>query len=313
MEVKKLTESAILSSLFIVCSIIFVSTGLMYGFYLDIIVPIFIAIIYLRCDFKYTILAMITCVTIIGLVLGDIASAIWMSQSMLIGVMCGNLLNRKTKIFDDLVFLSIFSSIIIILIDIYLSKLTGFGLLESANETIVMINEIFDISKISSQLIDMSIYLSIAAIPLGTALFCYIGTLIVANKLNILKENSKDKFNIGKNIRNNVSSMYCSKKVSFMSIIYIILITIIDYSNIKIEIVYLEMLLQVIKYVLYYFVLKDLLSYIKIYTYTQTKSMQNANLVTLLMIISLMISFRLSFLVISLIYIKNRVLNKIVI
>ena len=50
---KKLTEAALLSSLFIVVTIIAVSTGFGYAIYLDFIVPVFFCIICLKCDLKY--------------------------------------------------------------------------------------------------------------------------------------------------------------------------------------------------------------------------------------------------------------------
>lgn len=41
-DTKKMTEAALMSALFVVGTIFFVSTGLGYTFYLDFIVPIFL-------------------------------------------------------------------------------------------------------------------------------------------------------------------------------------------------------------------------------------------------------------------------------
>ncbi|NJA16930.1 DUF2232 domain-containing protein, partial [Clostridioides difficile] len=98
---KKLTEAALLSSLFIVVTIIAVSTGFGYAIYLDFIVPVFFCIICLKCDLKYTILSGITSLLIISLVLGNLGTAIWASQSVLLGIMCGYLINKPTMVMDD--------------------------------------------------------------------------------------------------------------------------------------------------------------------------------------------------------------------
>ena len=56
-DTKKMTEAALMSALFVVGTIFFVSTGLGYTFYLDFIVPIFFVVICLKCDIKYSILS----------------------------------------------------------------------------------------------------------------------------------------------------------------------------------------------------------------------------------------------------------------
>ncbi|WP_236879289.1 hypothetical protein [Clostridioides difficile] len=118
---KKLTEAALLSSLFIVVTIIAVSTGFGYAIYLDFIVPVFFCIICLKCDLKYTILSGITSLLIISLVLGNLGTAIWASQSVLLGIMCGYLINKPTMVMDDLVYGSVFGVIVMVFIDIYVS------------------------------------------------------------------------------------------------------------------------------------------------------------------------------------------------
>ena len=103
-DTKKMTEAALMSALFVVGTIFFVSTGLGYTFYLDFIVPIFFVVICLKCDFKYSVLSGVTSLVIVGLVLGNIGTAIWASQSVILGIICGVLLQNNTTIMDDLVY-----------------------------------------------------------------------------------------------------------------------------------------------------------------------------------------------------------------
>ena len=93
-SVKKLTEAAILSSAFIIITMIALSTGIGYGLYLDFGVPIIFALIYFRCDFKYTFMCGISSVILILFVMGNFAAALLVSQSFLIGLICGYLISK---------------------------------------------------------------------------------------------------------------------------------------------------------------------------------------------------------------------------
>lgn len=56
-ETRKLTEGALLLAIQIVLGMVFISTGIGYRFYMDILLPIMMSMIYLRCDFKIGLLA----------------------------------------------------------------------------------------------------------------------------------------------------------------------------------------------------------------------------------------------------------------
>ena len=126
MKTKKLTEAAMLSALFVVSSMVAIYTGIAYTLYLDMIVPLFICLIFMRLDFKYTLLSSITSLLIVTLAVGDVASAIWMSQGIIMGLICGYFIRIKGKIFDDLFYSAILGTFVMVLIDIYFSKLTGY-------------------------------------------------------------------------------------------------------------------------------------------------------------------------------------------
>ena len=118
-SVKKLTEAAILSSLFIIVTIIAISTGIGYGLYLDFGVPIIFALIYFRCDLKYTFMCGISSVLLILFVLGNFAAALLVSQSFLLGLMCGYLICKSSEIFDDLYIGSILCVVFMVMVYIY--------------------------------------------------------------------------------------------------------------------------------------------------------------------------------------------------
>ena len=188
---KKLTEAALLSSLFIVVTIIAVSTGFGYAIYLDFIVPVFFCIICLKCDLKYTILSGIASLLIISLVLGNLGTAIWASQSVLLGIMCGYLINKPTMVMDDLVYGSVFGVIVMVFIDIYASTLIGYSFMK----------EFQGYSKwiYFNGYTNFIYYLMIALFPFGMVFCIYLLSLILGNKLHILDSNSLKKFLIFKN------------------------------------------------------------------------------------------------------------------
>lgn len=294
MEIRKMTEAAVMSALFIVCSIFAISTGLLYTLYIDIIVPIFIAIIYLRCDFKFTILAMITCLVIIGLVIGDIGSAIFMSQSMLIGIMTGYIITKKSKILDDMFYLSIAACFIMVLIDVFLANLTGFSFMKDYKEMLRAV-------PISENAKEVMFYILIATLPLGTIIMTYFGSLFIGSRLKCLKEEGNEKFYILKNIRKYANYIHCSKYSIYGGLAYLFLLQIKNLIGYNINQVYLLTVTETIKYIIYYFLLRDAYAFLRIYTYQKTKSIKALNCMGMAFLGSLVLKFDISFWIISII------------
>ena len=90
-----------LSALFVVSSMIAIYTGIAYTLYLDMVVPLFVCLIYMRLDLRHTLLSSITSLLIVTFAIGDVASAIWMSQGILMGLICGYFIRKnisETKI-----------------------------------------------------------------------------------------------------------------------------------------------------------------------------------------------------------------------
>ena len=120
---KNLTLASILTSLCVVITIFALSTGIGYGIYLDFAIPIFFAIVYLKCGGKYSILSGIVSVSLVFMVVGDLAGALFMSQSFLLGIVCAYFMNKDSILMEDIFFSSIFSTILIMVIDIYTKAL----------------------------------------------------------------------------------------------------------------------------------------------------------------------------------------------
>ncbi|MBC5995142.1 DUF2232 domain-containing protein [Romboutsia ilealis] len=246
---KKMTEAALLTSLFIVITIISVSTGFGYAVYLDFAVPIFFCIIYLKCDFKYTVLSSVSSLLIVSLVLGNIGTAIWMIQSIILGLTCGVLLAKSTTIIDDFIFGSILGVILMVFVDIYASTLIGYSFMSEFQGYANMFT--------NKRYIDLIYYILIALLPMGTIFSIYFLSLILGKKLNILKENSKKKLYMMKNFKNCGRYICSSKKVFYSCVIYILFIEVLNLIGVRFEQTYIKTILISSEYICLYFVIRD--------------------------------------------------------
>lgn len=296
---KKLTEAALLSSLFIVVTIIAVSTGFGYAIYLDFIVPVFFCIICLKCDLKYTILSGITSLLIISLVLGNLGTAIWASQSVLLGIMCGYLINKPTMVMDDLVYGSVFGVIVMVFIDIYASTLIGYSFMK----------EFQGYSKwiYFNGYTNFIYYLMIALFPFGMVFCIYLLSLILGNKLHILDSNSLKKFLIFKNFRNLNQFLCCSKKAFYICVSYIAIFEVLKLLNVKVDSVYLKTIFISITYISVYFIIRDSCMSLQNFIIAKFRKLLYARILFLIIILLLFFIFDVT--VISLIII-NAFLNK---
>ncbi len=298
-DIKKMTEAALMSALFVVGTIFFVSTGLGYTFYLDFIVPIFFVVICLKCDFKYSILAGVTSLVITGLVLGNIGTAIWASQSVILGIICGMLLQNDTTIMDDLVYGSILSVLLMVFVDIYASKLIGYSFMQEFKGYIKFLN--------NNEVANIMYYLLIAMFPFGMMFSVYYLGLIFSNKLKILKNNSKRKYNIIKNFRTYSRFIGCSKKVFYGCSIYLLIFQIFKFMNIEINNTYLITISTCVGYLCAYFVVRDGYNVIQNYILSKYQKVSYARYMSLGTILILLLAFKVA---IILIILFNTVLDK---
>ncbi|MGG7164670.1 DUF2232 domain-containing protein [Clostridium ihumii] len=280
-----------ISALFVVLSLIALSTGIAYSFYLDLIVPIIISLMYLKCDFKYTILSCITSLIIIVFVIGDVGSGIWMSQSMIVGLICGAIIPRKTLIVDDLLYSAIASCFVMLLINLYFSKLLGFDFIKDIQVMIEPWN-------INETLKNVLYYICIAALPLGTTILVYFATLLIGKKLKLLSEDGKKKFKASINFIKCSGYFCCSEKATIISIIYLVSLKILSLFNYSVKHIYLKTLLVSIQCIVLYFVIKDFYSFICKFIYIKTKSNIIVRLSSLVILFLLIYKFQITAIVI---------------
>ncbi|WP_042274960.1 DUF2232 domain-containing protein [[Clostridium] dakarense] len=296
---KKLTEAALLSSLFIVSTIIAVGSGFGYALYLDFIVPIFFCIICLKCELKYTILSGVSSLIVVALVLGNIGTAIWATQSVILGIMCGVLMSKATTIIDDIIYGSIIGIALMVFIDLYASKLIGYSFMKEFSQY----TKIFPLKGYS----EIIYYMLIALLPMGTVFSIYILSLLLSKKLNILKGNAKRKLHMIKNFRNCSRFICCSKKVFYLCSIYLILVEIMSLLKIDISIIYLKTIIISIQYLCFYFVIRDGYTILQNYVISKYQNISYARILSLITVVLLVLMFKVTTLAIV---ILNLILDK---
>ena len=313
MNTKNITYSAVFSAIFVLLSIIAISTGIAYSLFLDIIVPIYVCIVFLKLDRKYAVFMSITSLMIVFFILGNVVAAIWMAQGMIIGFICTLFISRDSCIFDDLLFSSILATFVIIFVDIYFSALTGYSVIKDSEEllktvvkTLSTYNPLMVLPDYYSSLI---IYLSIATIPVGTVMVVYLGSMTLGNKLMILDKNTKRKFNIIKQFKKYGSLLCCSKEAYIFSIVYVIIVELIKVFNIEITIDYLRVVIMSMEVIFFYFIVKDSLSFVMKYIIIRNKSMVLYKILLIFSVFLLLTNFKITvlLLIISSWIINNKI------
>ena len=279
-----------LSALFVVSSMIAIYTGIAYTLYLDMVVPLFVCLIYMRLDLRHTLLSSITSLLIVTFAIGDVASAVWMSQGILMGLICGYFIRKKETIFDDLFYSAILGTFIMVLIDIYFSKLTGYSFMKE-------FDSYRDLFPLGSEYMAMAFNIFVAMMPMSTILIVYVGALLIGKKLMILNENCTEKYMIIKNFKRYGSYICCSKKTYYFGIIYLILTELINLTGFEFKFVYFKTVIMAIRVIVIYFVLKDSFTFVIRGIFSKIKSNGMVQLIWLGAIYMLVIDFKSTFIV----------------
>lgn len=279
-----------LSALFVVSSMIAIYTGIAYTLYLDMVVPLFLCLIYMRLDLRHTLLSSITSLLIVTFAIGDVASAIWMSQGILMGLICGYFIRKKETIFDDLFYSAILGTFIMVLIDIYFSKLTGYSFMKE-------FDSYRDLFPLGSEYMTMAFNIFVAMMPMSTILIVYVGALLIGKKLMILNENCTEKYMIIKNFKRYGSYICCSKKTYYFGIIYLILTELINLTGFEFKFVYFKTVIMAIRVIVIYFVLKDSFTFVIRGIFSKIKSNGMAQLIWLGALYMLLIDFKSTFII----------------
>ena len=284
MDTQKLTYGGMLSALIVAMTLFVMMTGLGYTFYLDIGLPILIGLVYMKCGFKYTSLCGLISVSIIFFGLGDLPTAIWMIQGIVIGLVCSVAIHRASTLMDDLLWCSIGGAFIVIFIDVYCENILGMSIIKELWKTV----DAFPLPTVIKEIV---VSISLASLPVGTSLIAYLGTLLIASKLHLLTGQAKQKFKVIKNIKVYGGYLCCSKSIANRWMIYLVGIQLLMLLELPL---YLKTVLSVVQWIGLYFILRDAHSFVSKFIYTKTKSIGVTKGVGLSIFILLFSRFKLT-------------------
>ena len=206
------------------------------------------------------------------------------------GLICGYFIRKKETIFDDLFYSAILGTFIMVLIDIYFSKLTGYSFMKE-------FDSYRDLFPLGSEYMTMAFNIFVAMMPMSTILIVYVGALLIGKKLMILNENCTEKYMIIKNFKRYGSYICCSKKTYYFGIIYLILTELINLTGFEFKFVYFKTVIMAIRVIVIYFVLKDSFTFVIRGIFSKIKSNGMAQLIWLGALYMLLIDFKSTFII----------------
>lgn len=219
-ETKKITQGGILSAMQIVLGLILIPTGIGYSFYVQMILPITMALIYLKCGQKAGMIAGGNTFLILAFGFGNIAIAVYALQALVFGFLTGYILKKDYSVQDDLMIQSMIGCLFLLILDLLTAKILGYSILDydGIDEIVLSI-----MPNANQSIIEIVYYLSIASLPVATVLMTYFGSLILGYRLGFLKGEAKQKYYFVRYYKHLLPFAYQGKKGIDYAILGIIL------------------------------------------------------------------------------------------
>lgn len=284
MDTQKLTYGGMLSALIVTITLFVAVTGIGYTVYLDLALPILIGLVYMKCGLKYTSLCGVISVSISFFCLGNLPTALWMIQGVLIGLLCSMAIFRNSTLMDDFLWCSVSGAFILIFMDIYCESLLGMSIIKELRQSLEFL-------PVSNEAKEMAVSIGLATLPVGTSLVAYTGILLVGSRLNLLKGVAKGKFKMIKYFKSYGGYLCCSRNITNRWIIYLICIQILLLFQWPL---FIRTLLITIQWIALYFILRDAYQFVGKYIYIKTQSIGITKGMNLSIFLMLLIRFKMT-------------------
>ncbi|MEG0711159.1 MAG: hypothetical protein RR448_02810 [Niameybacter sp.] len=262
MNTQKLTYAGMLSALIVAMTVMVMMTGFGYTLFVDLGLPIMIGLVYLKCGLKYTSLCGAISVLMVFFGMGNLPTAIWMIQGILIGLICSVALSKGVTLMDDLLWCSVGGAFIVVFIDVYCESILGMSLIKEMWQMV----EPFPVPEVVKE---VAVSISLASLPVGTSIVAYMGTLLMGHKLHLLSGTTKEKYKVIKNLREYMGYLCCSRSTTYRWILYLVAIQGLKLLDLPL---YIQTVLGTVQWIALYFMLRDAHSLVSQYIYTKTKS-----------------------------------------
>ena len=202
-------------------------------------------------------------------------------------------MNKDSILMEDIFFSSIFSTILIMVIDIYTKALSGASIITEFQEMITWFPY--------KQYANFAFYCLIAFYCSGICFSIYYLSLFLGKKLRILTPNAEKKYYIFRNLKL-FNRFLCFKRNTFYSCcLYIIFIEMLNIFNFEIKFIYLRVILISVQYIAYYYVIRDSLIIIKDFVITRTKNVLYIRLFMWVCLLLFFVAFRIQAFILAII------------
>ena len=175
------------------------------------------------------------------------------------------------------------------MIDLYTKGLTGYSLITEFTEMAAWFPY--------KDYLDFFIYLLISFYVGGMCFCIYYISLFLGKRLKILTQNAEKKYYIFRNLKA-FNRVLCLKRSTFYACtIYIFIVELLNILNIKIDFIYLKVILTSIEYLSFYYLFRDSIIIIQDYILTRSKKVLYVRLFMLAVLLPLFFVFKLEFLI----------------
>lgn len=209
-----------MSALQIVLGIGLVASGIGYGLYVQVILPITIALVGVKCGLKVSGLTGINTLVILAVSFGNLGLAVYGIQALGFGLLTGELLKKSWQLKDDLLIASLTGCLFLLILDYFTAHLLGVSLLDH-DEAEQMILELWP--QINPKVMEAVYYLSIASVPVSSVLITYMGSLILGYRLGYLKGEAFQKYYFIRYYKRYVSMAYHQCKMIRWAVVGLII------------------------------------------------------------------------------------------
>lgn len=284
METKKITEGGMLTALMVTVGMTMTFSGIGYWLYLDLMAPVMIALLHLRCGQRTGIIAACSTGCLTFLIFGDMVLFLYLMQALLMGLICSTLIQSKQDLMEDLVMESLACCVLTLILDKITALLTGVSLLDDLPS--------IRMADFSPYALEVFYYLAIASVPLVSGMAIYIGTLVAGKYLHLLGEGQVLKYNQVRFYRALAPWIYCSDKMVRVGTVGLVSVGIVAW---QLERGYLKALLLCTMIILLYFILQDAMKVIVIYSHERGgKCRWLAPLVQGSLLVALLVAFKVT-------------------
>lgn len=283
MEAKQLTTGGMVTALLVTLSMLFLMSGVGYYIYLDMIAPIMITLIHLKCGSKVSLMTAISSLCIVFFVQGSLLALIYLVQAFIFGEICGYLLKKTYGLLEDMMLASLGGCLVTLMLDRGIAILSGVSILDDLPAFLSF--------GLSEEYFLVVYYIAIAAVPIVSLLLVYLGSLFIGRYLHLLDKKQLQKYKMVRNYPYLAPLIFCQPKTIKWGSIWAFVCFKAGHMLPK---GYLKAFFLCSGIILAYFILQDLVKFMTTYVFVHSGKKRSVILLMHVgMIIGLIYQFKL--------------------